>query len=325
MISLPKSLNNQIIIENNNDSSYISDENLMKKIKNMQSTSVEKIDLLHNEQITSMIWHYNNKILITASNDETIIIRDHQTNTKIATLQGHDQFILGLLIINSGKLLSWSMDEKLKVWNLKDFQCSHTLEGHSHWVTCAIEVTNNFIVSGSNDQNIFFWNLGQNLQILRPFSKIKNPQQRDIFCMLLLGPNELVVSSESIINVYHIQSKRLLRQLIGHEEYINEMKLTANKRLLISNEANKKIRIWKIYNGECLIVFDQINDWVNSILSLSNDIFVTSSREIKFWSINQQKCIYILKVNDRAIWALSFAHPNVIVCCDVNNILKYTF
>jgi platelet-activating factor acetylhydrolase IB subunit alpha len=97
--------------------------------------------------------------LASGGRDKTVRIWDVGTNSCIAVLLGHDNWVRGLVFHPSGKyLISVSDDKTLRVWDLKNLRCFKILEVHSHFCTCVdFHRTQPFVVSGSVDQTVKVW------------------------------------------------------------------------------------------------------------------------------------------------------------------------
>ena len=79
----------------------------------------------------------------------------------IATLQGHDNFVMCLLI-KDNLLISGSDDKTIKFWDLAargdNVPSIATLRGHNNSIRCLL-IRDNLLISGSWDTTIKFWDL----------------------------------------------------------------------------------------------------------------------------------------------------------------------
>ena len=79
------------------------------------------------------------------------------TETCILTLTGHTYYVLSLIQLRNGDLVSGSQDKTIKIWNIETRACIQTLTGHTRPVTDLLELKNGNIVSGSVDETIKIW------------------------------------------------------------------------------------------------------------------------------------------------------------------------
>ena len=69
----------------------------------------------------------------------------------IATLKGHTSYVVALVELQNGDVISGSYDKTIKVWNIKTKTCIATLEGHTSNVVALVELQNGDVISGSWD------------------------------------------------------------------------------------------------------------------------------------------------------------------------------
>ena len=65
------------------------------------------------------------------------------SGTPIATLQGHTDYVI-CLIVHNNILYSGSSDDTIRAWNLDTNECITALQGHTAYVSCLI-VHNNVL------------------------------------------------------------------------------------------------------------------------------------------------------------------------------------
>jgi WD40 repeat protein len=62
-----------------------------------------------------------------------------------------------LLLAESRRLLSWSWDGTLRLWDVQSGACLHELKGHSDWVRGALALADDRILSWSEDRTLRLW------------------------------------------------------------------------------------------------------------------------------------------------------------------------
>ena len=63
-----------------------------------------------------------------------------------------------LLNLRTHFLVSCSLDNTIKMWDLETRECIRTLEGHSAEIHCIDVLENGFLISGSKDKSLKIWN-----------------------------------------------------------------------------------------------------------------------------------------------------------------------
>ena len=75
----------------------------------------------------------------------------------MATLEGHEDIVFSLAVLEGGRLASGSADHTIKVWDLATRACLATLEGHEGTVWCLAVLEGGRLASGSDDHKIKIW------------------------------------------------------------------------------------------------------------------------------------------------------------------------
>jgi WD40 repeat protein len=84
----------------------------------------------------------------------------------IVVLEGHTDEVIGALVLADGRILSWSKDKNLRLWD-KAGQPIVVLEGHTDEVIGALVLADGRILSWSKDKNLRLWDkAGQPIVVL---------------------------------------------------------------------------------------------------------------------------------------------------------------
>ncbi|MCB9493294.1 MAG: WD40 repeat domain-containing protein [Epsilonproteobacteria bacterium] len=102
----------------------------------------------HNDCI-NVIKQLNEHTLVSASDDKTIMTWDINSGKKTETLEGHDDRVYALLVVDN-KIISGSRDKTVKIW---DAESKHNLAT----IPCQDKV---YSLAFSKDQNYLFIGLG---------------------------------------------------------------------------------------------------------------------------------------------------------------------
>lgn len=141
------SLNNTTNLVNSNSDSLIG--------KNKQQQLQQQLSIQSQQQQQRTSGPY----LCSGSRDKTIKIWDTTTLQCLFTLNGHNNWVRGLIFHPGGKyLLSVSDDKTLRVWELKTRRNNKTLDAHTHFVTSIdMHRTAPYVCTASVDQTIKLW------------------------------------------------------------------------------------------------------------------------------------------------------------------------
>ena len=76
---------------------------------------------------------------------------------KIQHLTGHNHVLTLVLELKNGNLVRASLDNSIKIWNMKTNKCVANLTGHSDEIIHLIELKNGNLLSASEDKTIKVW------------------------------------------------------------------------------------------------------------------------------------------------------------------------
>lgn len=80
------------------------------------------------------------------------------------TFTGHSGEVLGIIQLSDGRIVTWSLDNTIKIWDLVT-KCSITLTEQTNEILGCIQSEDNLLVSTSMDYTLRFWDLTSNLKI----------------------------------------------------------------------------------------------------------------------------------------------------------------
>ena len=80
------------------------------------------------------------------------------SDAPLATLEGHTDEVYGVLSLPDGRLLSWSTDRTLRLWDVGSGAPLATLEGHTDSVEGALTLPDGRLLSWSfGDNTLRLW------------------------------------------------------------------------------------------------------------------------------------------------------------------------
>lgn len=158
-------------------------------------------------QLTACTFSLNNDQIIVGGIENVINVWDLKRGSKQFSIQGHLDTITGLSLSPDGHhLLSNSMDNTLKCWDIRPFAPNNRLEktflGHQHnfeknLLRCCWSPTGNMVSAGSSDRMVYVWSYNS-CDIL-----YKLPGHRGSVNEVVFAPREpLIVSCSSDKQIY---------------------------------------------------------------------------------------------------------------------------
>jgi len=270
----------------------------------------------------------------------------------------HDEKIVCLIELSSGKIATGSYDCSIKIWNLKTFECEDTIR-ENEYVFCLLEFEKNMLLSGTSNNIIQLWDLkntfGQCLHTYEGhllwinslvkcnhkfFASCSNDSDIRIWdyfankCVnVLKGHNECVLtmiklndgrlcsgSSDLTIKIWNWELNICDVTLTGHTKWVKCV-YQLNNGYILSGSDDNTIKVWKEDNNIKTLEGHQHS--IRSFCQINNNLFASASfdKTIKIWDINSMKCIQTLKGHDsNVIGILNHSSGNLISCSNDHTI-----
>jgi WD40 repeat protein len=208
----------------------------------------------------------------------------------VNTLPGHAGGVTSIAISPDGQFLaSSSLDQTIKIRNIRTKEIIHTLTGHSGYVySVAISSDGQTLVSGSADKTIKVWNL-QTRELLRTL----RGHLGDVYSVAISRNGRILVSGsqDKTIKVWNLQTGELVRTLIGIKEGLDEgvrnVAISPDGHTLISSNIYD-INVWNLDTGELRRTFGGHIEAVRAIAISSNGETLASGSPdgtTKLWNL----------------------------------------
>jgi WD40 repeat protein len=87
--------------------------------------------------------------IVSWTSNGLITVWNPRTGNRMATLAGHEEIIIGVLLLKNGRLLSWCFNNEMRLWDLEDGKCLNVFTGHTARINGVLELVNERIVTWS--------------------------------------------------------------------------------------------------------------------------------------------------------------------------------
>lgn len=156
-----------------------------------------------------------------------------KSGDQIHKFQAHNESINCLAFDEPfGRMITCSMDNTVRLWDMNRYRCYGLLEGHNAYVDC-ITMNNNLVFTGSMDASVKMWDIDY-------FSK-----------------NQYAEELEDEDN----KNKPLIHSFEGHVDIVTA--LSYNNEELVSGSEDKTIRQWDLTTGHLIQTIDVM--WASSM------------------------------------------------------------
>ncbi|KAG4305355.1 hypothetical protein PORY_001525 [Pneumocystis oryctolagi] len=213
--------------------------------------------------------------LNSKSNDLTYILHEQfKPGSNIKSWKSHSETITAIdFDMPFGTMVTASLDDKVKIWNLLSGEFQGLLEGHNASVKC-LQLENNIVATGSMDASIKLWNLqhidsNQASNSCRTSNYINKKTEKHNTSSFPINESKYIYISpfntEKHTTDFHIAT------LESHMDEITALHFIKN--ILVSGSTDKTLRQWDLETGKCVQTLDIL--WTtaqcNSLpLSLNN-------------------------------------------------------
>ncbi|XP_063361364.1 phospholipase A-2-activating protein [Cydia amplana] len=212
-------------------------------------------------------------IVVTGSNDNTILGYNLQDGSVVLTLEGHENAVCSVTPgYDSGILLSSSWDSTAKVWNVNNPQATPvTLKGHQAAVWAVVELGNGTYATASADKTIKLWKKdGSLITTLAGHTDC-------VRGLAVAGPDSfLSCSNDASIRLWANKGE-CLNTYYGHSNYIYSISINPGLNGWATCGEDGSVRLWSA--GDCVREIRLPVHSVWSVACMDNGDIVTGSSD----------------------------------------------
>jgi WD40 repeat protein len=179
----------------------------------------------------------------------------------------------------------------LRVFNASTETCTETSIPLSNTRHAMVQLSHNKLaVVDQNSNMISVYDIARNLCILSWDSGGVNDYNR--YLIIKLHDGRILTSANNVMTIWNpLTGKRELTFKKGHRYGINSVIQLDNNEQIASCASDKKIKIWNIKNGKCVITLTSTES-TSAITQLDGTTIVSGGHGIlKYWNIKTGKCV----------------------------------
>ncbi|ELR98065.1 DnaJ domain-containing protein [Gloeocapsa sp. PCC 73106] len=240
----------------------------------------------HLKPISCMLLSKNGKLLVTGSDDKTIILWDLE-NQKSEILGAwkdrHTNFISALALNSKQKvLISGSSDKTVKIWNLYSSYEPYTIQGYGETILAlAINPQENSFASGGLEDKLRF----HSLETGKLLNSINHPSSISALAFSKNGELLATGDTDGNIRLWEVATGDNKSTLTGHSNMISCLCFSYDNNELISGGWDHSIRVWDINTKRETQIIKEHKSKIITIYQNEKGTLVTGSTDgyLRIW------------------------------------------
>ena len=226
-------------------------------------------------------------------------------------LHGHSDDVNCIFETNDKKLVSCGKDGFILIWTLDFEEKPIKIKGHENGVGCGIELKDNFIITGGGDGNIKIWDtrIDYNPEpdpksYPKPDAILKG-HKNAIFALCKINEKKLASAScDKSIRIWDLEFKKCLEIYEGHSGFIWSLVNVVKQNKDFNNKSKVESNV------------DNKEEIKNLLISASSD------KTIRFWDIEEKRCIKSIYAHDKEITVLGKLNDGNIISGSLDSTIK---
>ena len=215
-----------------------------------------------------------------------------QISPCLAVLEGHSRSVYGAQVLSDGRILSWSGDSTLRLWEASTGKALAVLEGHLDSVHGALSLPDGRILSWSTDKTLRLWeaSTGKALAVLEGHSE-------SVYGARVLPDGRILSwSNDKTLRLWESSTGKTFAVLEGHSESVSDTRVLPDGRIL-SWSNDKTVRLWDSSTGKALAVLEGHSEWVEGALELPDGRILSWSRDktLRLWDDSSGRAPVVLE------------------------------
>mmetsp|Transcript_26989 Transcript_26989/g.66543 ORF Transcript_26989/g.66543 Transcript_26989/m.66543 type:complete len:1539 (+) Transcript_26989:64-4680(+) len=189
------------------------------------------------------------EILVSGSEDKTIVVWDLATLKPRGTLLGHTWGVTTLALFGS-TLVSGGDDKSLRVWDVKTLASVKIVEvAHALWIRCIAVHKSGTCATGSADKSVRIWKT-------KDWSLVGSLNaSSDVYALAIGADKVYAACSDCRIRVWLLGTLQKSHIFMGHTGTVRSLFLDESTSTLYSAAEDKRVKVWDLKSGQCATLF----------------------------------------------------------------------
>lgn len=210
----------------------------------------------------------------------------------LAVMEGHTSSIYGALILPDGRILSWSNDHVLRLWDGRTGAALAVMEGHTKWIVDVQVLPNSRILSWAEDGTLRLWDgpSGAALAVMEGHTDRING------ALILRDGRILSWSEDCTLRLWDGHTGRALAVMDAHASSINGALVHTDGRIL-SWSGDNSLFVWDSQSGTVLTVMKDHTASVWSAWVMPNGGILSCSCDntLRLWDVQSGATLALMQ------------------------------
>ena len=161
---------------------------------------------------------------------------------------GHTDCVYSVAFSPDGRyVLSGSVDNTLKLWEVSTGREVRSFKGHIDWVfSVAFSLDGRYVLSGSRDYTLKLWEVSTGHEV-RSFDGHTSSVLSVAFS--LDGRYVLSGSVDNTLKLWEVSTGQEIRSFKGHKDYVYSVAFSPDGRYVLSGASGGALKMWKVSEG----------------------------------------------------------------------------
>ncbi len=242
----------------------------------------------HSMKVNAVALSPNNRLLASASADNTIRLWDVGSGNELRTLTGHGGWVKCVAFSPDGKLLaSGSNDRTVRLWSVSTGRELHLLAGHSGPVEAlTFSADGRWLVSGSADNTAKLWesSTGRAVNTLKGHSDW-------VTGVTFSADGKWVAtgSKDNTARLWEVATGREVRLLKGHTDRVKALAFSPDGQWLATGGFDHAVKLWKTATGK---EGRTLNGGAGKVIAVAFSadshqlLSASDNKTVKLWDVN---------------------------------------